>query len=71
LKIQLVLRNPLDTKVETVNRAATGEMFGAPVKIQRSGVAVRKVAAPKVFTVEVINGTKSSQEKFSSPEAKQ
>ena len=71
LKIQLVLRNPLDTKVETVDRAATGQMFGAPVKMQRSGVVVRKVAAPKVFTVEVINGTKSSQEKFSSPEAKQ
>jgi pilus assembly protein CpaB len=71
LKIQLVLRNPLDTKVETVNRAATGQMFGAPVKMQRSGVVLRKVAAPKVFTVEVINGTKSSQEKFSSPEAKQ
>ena len=71
LKIQLVLRNPLDSKVETVNRAATGQLFGAPVKAQRSGVVVRKIAAPKVFTVEVINGTKSSQEKFSSPEAKQ
>jgi len=69
-KIQLVLRNPLDTKVETVNRAATSQLFGAPVKVQRSGIVVRK-AAPKVFTVEVINGTKSSQEKFSSPEAKQ
>ena len=72
LKIQLVLRNPLDTKVETVDRAATAQLFGAPAKLQKaSGVRVRKVAAPKVFTVEVINGTKSSQEKFSSPEAKQ
>jgi pilus assembly protein CpaB len=71
LKIQLVLRNPLDSKVETVNRADTGALFGAPAKVQHSGVVVRKVAAPKVFTVEVINGTKSTQEKFSSPEAKQ
>ena len=71
-KIQLVLRNPLDTKVETVNRNTTGQLFGGPVVMKRaSGVAVRKVAAPKVFTVQVINGTKSSQEKFSSPEAKQ
>src|SRR5579863_9381957 len=71
LKIQLVLRNPLDTKVETVDRTETGQLFGAPKKVAASGVRVRKVAAPKVFTVEVINGTKSSQEKFSSPEAKQ
>jgi pilus assembly protein CpaB len=71
LKIQLVLRNPLDTKIETVNRAATGQLFGAPVKAQRTGVVVRKIAAPRVFTVQVINGTKTSQEKFSSPEAKQ
>jgi len=71
LRIQLVLRNPLDTKVETMNRTATGQLFGAPVKIQHAGVVVRKVAAPKVFTVQIINGTKSSQEKFSSPEAKQ
>lgn len=70
-KIQLVLRNPLDTKVETVDRAATSQLFGAPAHLQNAGVRVRKVAAPKVFTVEVINGTKSSQEKFSSPEAKQ
>jgi pilus assembly protein CpaB len=71
LKIQLVLRNPLDTKVETVERTATGQLFGAPAKRQSSGVRVRKVAAPKVFTVQVINGNKSSQAKFSSPEAKQ
>lgn len=71
-KIQLVLRNPLDTKVETVNRTATNQLFGAPATVQHTGgVRVRKVAAPKVFTVEVINGTKTSQEKFSSPEAKQ
>jgi pilus assembly protein CpaB len=71
LKIQLVLRNPLDTKVEKVDRAATGQLFGAPVAVKRTGAVVHKVAAPKVFTVQVINGTKSSQEKFSSPEAKQ
>jgi pilus assembly protein CpaB len=72
LKIQLVLRNPLDTKVEAINRTATGQLFGAAVpKARLAGVRVRKIAAPKVFTVEVINGTKTSQEKFSSPEAKQ
>jgi pilus assembly protein CpaB len=71
LKIQLVLRNPLDTKVDTITRMATGQLFGAPVKPQSTGVKVRKVAAPKVFTVQVINGTKSTEQNFSSPEAKQ
>jgi pilus assembly protein CpaB len=71
LKIQLVLRNPLDTKVSPVENTAMGQMFGqtsAPVK-HHSGSAPK--AAPKVFTIEIINGSTTSQEKFKSPEAKQ
>ena len=70
LKIQLVLRNPLDTKVTDVAMTAVGEMFGAPLTKRVGAVRARK-AAPKVFTIQVINGTKASEEKFSSPEAKQ
>jgi pilus assembly protein CpaB len=70
LKIQLVLRNPLDTTVTDVAMTAVGQMFGAPMTKRVGAVRARK-AAPKVFTIQVINGTKASEEKFSSPEAKQ
>jgi pilus assembly protein CpaB len=70
LKIQLVLRNPLDTKEAKVSSDSMGQIFGeagAPVKVGRRAPK----AAPKVFTIQVINGNKTSEEKFKSPEAKQ
>ena len=70
LKIQLVLRNPLDTQVSDVAMTAVGQMFGVPMTKRVGAVRARK-AEPKVFTIQVINGTKASEEKFSSPEAKQ
>jgi pilus assembly protein CpaB len=70
LKIQLVLRNPTDTKIAEVSSTGIGQMFGAPMT-KRVGVVRARKAAPKVFTIQVINGTKTSEEKFSSPEAKQ
>jgi pilus assembly protein CpaB len=70
LKIQLVLRNPTDTKIAEIPNTAMGQMFGEPAAAKKISVRARK-AAPKFFTIEVINGTKSSEEKFSSPEAKQ
>jgi pilus assembly protein CpaB len=74
VKIQLVLRNPLDTKTDEVPGTAMGNIFSGtngpkPVK-GKSIVKVHEKPAPKVFTVEVINGSKESQEKFTSPEAK-
>ena len=71
LKIQLVLRNPLDTKITKVANDSMGQIFGNQSAPAPRGVRVAPKAAPKVFTVEVINGNKSSQEKFRSPEAKQ
>jgi len=71
LRIQLVLRNPLDTKISTVSGTAMGQMFGEPGAAKPTGVRRAPKAAPKVFTIEVINGTKTSEEKFKSPEAKQ
>lgn len=72
LKIQLVLRNPLDTKVAQVDSTAVSTMFGGiavPVQ-QHSTVRARK-APQKMYTIQIINGNKSSEEKFNSPEAKQ
>lgn len=69
LKIQLVLRNPLDTKIAEVNKNSMGQIFGEAGPPR--GVRHAPRAASKVFTIEVINGNKTSQEKFRSPEAKQ
>jgi pilus assembly protein CpaB len=70
-KIQLVLRNPLDTKIAPVAGTATGNLFAdpnaAPVKQQPHRVAAPRAAAPQAFSIEVINGSKQSQEKFASP----
>ena len=62
LKIQLVLRNPLDTKESKVASDSMGQIFGepgGPVKVGRRAPR----AAPKVFTIQVINGNKTSEEK--------
>jgi pilus assembly protein CpaB len=69
LKIQLVLRNPLDTKVSKVDTDSMGQIFGEPSGPVQARHAPK--AAPKVFTIQVINGTSTSEEKFRSPEAKQ
>jgi pilus assembly protein CpaB len=70
-KIQLVLRNPLDTKIAPVAGTATINLFAdpnaAPVVKQVRRVAAPKAAAPQAFSIEVINGSKQSQEKFASP----
>jgi pilus assembly protein CpaB len=71
LKIQLVLRNPLDTKVEPVPSTATTTLFGAPkpgtpVKVVKR--AAPKPPAPKPYTMEIINGSATSQENFGSSE---
>ena len=66
VKIQLVLRNPLDTKVASVPGTDTGNLFAgqtaAPVKTR----SVKK-AAPRFFTIEVLNGSKQTEEKFAAP----
>jgi pilus assembly protein CpaB len=70
VKIQLILRNPLDTKTEAVSGTATKNLFvdpnAAPVKAPVH-VAVKKVAAPQAFAIEVISGGKQSEEKFATP----
>ena len=69
IRIQLVLRNPLDTKIAVVPGTATSNLFAGQNAVsttpRRAGV--RKSAAPRAFSIEVINGSKQSEEKFASP----
>jgi len=72
-KIQLVLRNPLDTKTDEVAGAAQISLFKS-VKAPVVRVHTAKVATPKpppAFSIEVLNGNKSSEEKFSTPGGQQ
>lgn len=68
--IRLVLRNPLDTKVGVVAGTDTSSLFSgaitAPPKPQR--VAAPKSAEPPAYSIEVINGSTTKEEKFASPE---
>lgn len=74
VKIQLVLRNPLDTKTAAVPMTAMGNIFTdttpAPAK-KIVARAAKKTPDPAPFSIEVINGSKRSEQKFGSPEAKQ
>jgi pilus assembly protein CpaB len=74
VKIQLVLRNPLDTKTDPVQGSAMLNIFdqdAAPVKSNPNQPAVHRVKSkpkPKPFSVVVINGSKQTVEKFPAPE---
>jgi pilus assembly protein CpaB len=73
-RIQLVLRNPLDTKVAQVQGTAMTNLFTeqAPASKPKLSGPVR---APKpkqdTFTVTVINGSTKTDEKFAAPGGKQ
>jgi pilus assembly protein CpaB len=74
--IRLVLRNPLDTKTDPVAGTATANLFAGsnPAPEKPKHVAVAKVvpkATPQAYSIEVINGSKTSEEKFASPEGHQ
>jgi len=75
VKIQLVLRNPLDTNTQIVPMTAMGSIFADMNLAPTTQPVVRRVKkaapAPAPFSIEVINGPKRSEEKFSTPEAKQ
>jgi len=76
VRIQLVLRNPLDTKITKINGTAMGSLFagdnGGPVKV-RPAAAPGKTShkpATQPYSIEIINGSKRSEEKFAAPEEK-
>ncbi len=72
LKIQLVLRNPLDTEIAKVPATAMGTLLGGtpPPPTDHRPAAPKKApkAAAPTYSITVINGSKSTEEKFSSPE---
>jgi pilus assembly protein CpaB len=71
--IQLVLRNPLDTKVDKTPGTAMAQLFGNanPPKVPVAGHPTAKVVASHVYLVEVFNGSKKTEAKFASGEEKQ
>ena len=74
-RIQLVLRNPLDTKVAPVEGTAMTNLFldqNAPAsKPKLTGRVSRPKQKEDTFTVTVINGTTKTEDKFASPGGKQ
>ena len=67
VKIQLVLRNPLDTKVYTVPGTATSNLFSGPAGDQPKSLLTKKSAPTRFITVVVLNGSKQTVEKFAAP----
>ena len=67
VKIQLVLRNPLDTKTDPIPGSAMLNIFdqnAGPVKSSSNQPVSRVRRKPKPFSVVVINGSKQTVEKF-------
>jgi pilus assembly protein CpaB len=71
-RIQLVLRNPLDTKLDKPPGTATAQLFtdANPPKVVVAGHRVSKPVASRVYLVEVFNGSKKSETKFAAGENK-
>ncbi len=73
-KVQLVLRNPLDTKEQTTQGASLASLFGQTVKAASVRpvvvMAAPRAAAPRpppTETVEVFSGMKKSEQSFELP----
>ena len=71
LKIQLVLRNPLDTQVAKVPPEAMSNIFTStapPPTAPRRVAGGGKKPAPKTYSITISNGSKTTEEKFATPE---
>jgi pilus assembly protein CpaB len=73
-KLQLVLRNPLDTETPKTASMAMANVFSdgnpapKPPKAEpKKPAPVEKAVPPRVFLVEVLNGSKRTEEKFAEP----
>lgn len=73
-QIQLVLRNPLDTKVANVQGSAMANLFSGGVTLpDAKKVSLVRLARPRravdtTYKVEVLNGTQRTEQKFAVPE---
>ena len=71
-RIQLVLRNPLDTRQQDLNSVGTNSLYRrisapAPVVVAKprpKRAAVEAPPAPTVYSIEVIRGNKKDEQKF-------
>lgn len=71
-KIQLVLRNPLDTETPKTPSIAMASVFSEgnaptkpkPVVLKKPASEVEKPAPPRTYLVQVFNGAKHTEEKF-------
>ena len=71
-RIQLILRNPLDTRQQDLNGVTTGSLYrrtSAPVpavvsKPRPKRVAVEAPPTPTVYSIEIIRGNKKDEQKF-------
>jgi pilus assembly protein CpaB len=73
-KIQLVLRNPLDTVIAQPPGTVVKNLFAdknVPQAKSRPVTVVEKKAAPPAYTIEIYNGSQRSDQKFTTPEGKQ
>jgi pilus assembly protein CpaB len=71
--IQLVLRNPLDTQVAKTTGTAMGNLFTDGGAVRPKPLLVGHPAPPpsRIYLVEVFNGSKKTEEKFTPGEEKQ
>lgn len=77
-RIQLVLRNPLDTETAKTPGTAMARLFSdasapkpvavAPRRAPAPAPKVVEKPAPRIYLIEVINGSKRSEEKFGAAE---
>jgi pilus assembly protein CpaB len=70
LKIQLVLRNPLDTQIAKVPPTAMTNIFvgTAPPPAAKRPASHAPKPAPKTYSITVSNGSKTTESKFATPE---
>jgi len=71
LKIQLVLRNPLDTQIAKVPVTAMRSLFAGETPAPAPRAATKSTAKPAKnnnYSIVVMNGAKTTEEKFASPE---
>jgi pilus assembly protein CpaB len=70
LKIQLVLRNPLDTQIAKVPPTAMSNIFTstAPAPAPKRTAGVAHKPAPKTYSITISNGSKTTESKFATPE---
>jgi pilus assembly protein CpaB len=71
-KIQLVLRNPLDTQIAQTPGTVVRNLFADknPPPVKAKTVSAPKPAAP-VYTIEILNGATRTDQKFATPGGKQ